>query len=119
MAEYPEADIERVGATVDSFPAWHARHANSRCDGHVSMKEPKMIIAEKERGALAAINAVLVLARKLAYEGSAAELVEVLDIAEYLPMLMLESSDRTKEFREQLAALAEKNPNFALALDRF
>jgi hypothetical protein len=78
-----------------------------------------MIAADKERGALAAINAVLVLARSMAYEGTSGELVDVLDVAEYLPMLMLEQTDRTAEFREQLVGLATKRPQFALAVERF
>jgi hypothetical protein len=78
-----------------------------------------MITPDKQRNALAAINAVLVLARSLAYEGSSADVAEVLDVAEYLPMLMLEPADRTAEFREQLVGLATKRPKFALALERF
>jgi hypothetical protein len=78
-----------------------------------------MVAANKERGALVAINAVLVLARRLAYEGNSADVASVLDVAEYLPMLMLEPTDRTAEFREQLLGLATKRPQFALALERF
>ena len=78
-----------------------------------------MIASEKERGALAAINAVLVLARGLAYEGNSVELADVLDVAEYLPVLMLEPADRTAEFRDQLVELAAKRPRFALAVERF
>jgi hypothetical protein len=78
-----------------------------------------MVARKKERGALAAINAVLIVARSLAYEGKSAELVDVLDVAEYLPMLMLESADRTAEFREQLVGLATKCTQFALAVERF
>jgi len=78
-----------------------------------------MVTRERERGALSAINAVLVLARSLAYEGKSAELADVLDIAEYLPVLMLESVDRTAEFREQLVGLATRRPQFALAVERF
>jgi hypothetical protein len=78
-----------------------------------------MIASAKQRGALAAINAVLVLARSLAYEGKSTELADVLDVAEYLPMLMLESEDRTAEFREQLVGLATKRKQFALAVERF
>jgi hypothetical protein len=57
-----------------------------------------------------------VLARSLAYEGNSAEIADVLDVAEYLPMLMLEPTDRTAEFREQLAGLAAKRPKFTLAV---
>ena len=78
-----------------------------------------MIAPDKQENALAAINAVLVLARSLAYEGNSTEVADVLDVAEYLPMLMLEPTDRTAEFREQLVGLATKRPKFTLALERF
>jgi hypothetical protein len=78
-----------------------------------------MIASDKHDNALTAINAVLVLARSLAHEGRGSEVAEVLDVAEYLPMLMLEPTDRTAEFREQLVGLATKDPKFALAVDRF
>ena len=78
-----------------------------------------MVAIEKQRNALAAINAVLVLARSLAYEGKSSELADVLDVAEYLPMLMLEVADRTAEFREQLVGLATQRTQFALAVERF
>lgn len=78
-----------------------------------------MITPDKQENALAAINAVLVLARSLAREGKSAEVADVLDVAEYLPMLMLEPADRTSEFREQLVGLATKRPKFALAVERF
>jgi hypothetical protein len=79
----------------------------------------KMIVPDKQNNALAAINAVLVLARSLAYEGNSADVADVLDVAEYLPMLMLEPTDRTLDFREQLVGLATKRPKFALAVERF
>jgi len=55
----------------------------------------------------------------MAREGRSAECARVLDVAEYLPMLMLDSRDRTIEFREQLVGLAAMLPQFALALHRF
>lgn len=78
-----------------------------------------MIADSKKRNALAAINAVLVLARSMAHEGKSREVAEVLDVAEYLPMLMLEPADRTEEFREQLVDLAQRYPVLTLALTRF
>lgn len=78
-----------------------------------------MVDTQKQRGALAAMNAVLVQARALAYEGKTAEVAQVLDVAEYLPMLMLENDDKTTEFRDQLVGLAEKYPDFQLAVQRF
>ena len=78
-----------------------------------------MIQAHQQANALSAINAILVLARRLAYEGKSADVAEVLDVAEYLPLLMLDSEDRTDAFREQLIDLAGKRSEFALALQRF
>ncbi len=78
-----------------------------------------MISPQKDRNALSALNAVLVLARALAHDGKAAEVAEVLDVAELLPLLMLEPPDRTREFRAQLVGLALKHADFQLALQRF
>jgi hypothetical protein len=52
-----------------------------------------MIEQSKQRNALAALNAILVLAR----QGQSADLIEILDVAEYLPMLMLDAKDCTTE----------------------
>lgn len=78
-----------------------------------------MVTNTKQSGALRAINAILVLCRSLAYEGKNDDLAVILDVAEYLPMLMLEDNDRTDMFREQLVGLARRYPAFALALERF
>ena len=79
-----------------------------------------MIAADKEKQSLKAINDVLVHARAMAYEGAEhGDIAWVLDIAEYLPMLMLEEGDRTSEFRESLVDLAERFPQFAVAVQRF
>jgi hypothetical protein len=82
-------------------------------------RSANMITADKQRGALRALNAVLVLARALAYDGLSADVAEVLDVAEYLPLLMLAREDRTREFRDNLEGLATKWPAFGLALERF
>jgi hypothetical protein len=78
-----------------------------------------MIQPSKQSNALAAINAVLILARKLAYEGKSKDVAEVLDTAEYLPMLMLDARDCTSTFRDQLVGLVTRRPAFSLALERF
>lgn len=78
-----------------------------------------MLTEEKARNALAALNAVIVLARSLAQEGRSSEVADVLDAAEYLPLLMLDEEDRTELFREQLVSLAAKYPDFVLAVERF
>jgi hypothetical protein len=41
-----------------------------------------------------------------------AEIAYVLDVAEYLPMLMLEERDRTREFRDQLESTGNEIPKF-------
>ncbi len=79
-----------------------------------------MIAKEKEQNALCALNSVLVLARKMAYDGvSGAAIAEVLDVAEYLPRLMAAQEDRTESFRSHLVDLAAKRPEFNLALRHF
>jgi hypothetical protein len=78
-----------------------------------------MIEQTKQRSALAALNAILVLGRQMARQGQSADLVEILDVAEYLPMLMLDSKDCTAEFRQNLVDLARKRPAFEMALQRF
>lgn len=70
--------------------------------------------------ALYALNAVLVLARHWVTSGRMGdELIDVLDTAEYLARLMAGTGRGMDEFRQQLEALADKYPEFALAVDRF
>lgn len=79
-----------------------------------------MIAPEKVANALHALNAVLVTARLMAYEREDHDkIANVLDVAEYLPMLMLEAADRTAEFRGQLEGLTAEDARFGFALERF
>lgn len=78
-----------------------------------------MVKERKQRGALLALNSIFVLSRSLAHEGKIADLAIILDIAEYLPMLMLDPDDRTDAFREHLVDLAQRYPAFTHALERF
>lgn len=78
-----------------------------------------MIRAEKQRGSLMAINAILVLSRDLASHGRSTDLEWILDVAEYLPMLILDAEDQTGAFRDQLIDLSVKYPAFAIAVQRF
>ncbi len=79
-----------------------------------------MISAEKFNNALAALNAVLVVARSMAYDGRTGEVIaNVLDTAEYLPRLLADAEDRTSEFRDNLAGLVSIDPMFKFALERF
>ena len=79
-----------------------------------------MVPPTKSVRALEALNEVLVLARQMAYESrSHREIGEVLDVAEYLPCLLLETEDRTELFEQPLQSLAHKYPEFERALERF
>ena len=63
---------------------------------------------------------VLVLARTMAHQNEPHDaLAEVLDVAEYLPRLMLDDADRTREFRDQLVGLAERRREFITAVTMF
>lgn len=46
-------------------------------------------------------------------------MVLLLDVAEYLPLLILDSRDKTDAFRGQLAGLSASFPVFAYALEQF
>ncbi len=78
-----------------------------------------MVRPDKQRAALQALNAVLVVARSRAYAGESAELAHVLGTAEYLPLLMLDTEDRTATFRDQLVDLSQQHIDFTVALERF
>ena len=79
-----------------------------------------MIKPEKLSNALHALNAILIRARTMAYDAvEHARIAEVLDVAEYLPPLIADAADRTDEFREQVAGLAERFPEMSFALERF
>ena len=79
-----------------------------------------MIQSEKLNNALAALNAVLVTARKLAYDQRPhKQIADVLDTAEYLPRLLADQEDRTDEFRKALVDLSSLDPAFHFALERF
>jgi hypothetical protein len=79
-----------------------------------------MIPDGKMNNALAALNAVLVTARKLAYDQRAhQQIAEVLDAAEYLPRLLADEEDQTAAFRETLVGLTILDPGFNFAIERF
>lgn len=79
-----------------------------------------MISAAKYQNALRAINHVLVLARKMAYDRvDQKEIADVLDVAEYLPRLLADEQDQTSAFRDCLGDLAARWPNFGSALELF
>ncbi len=79
-----------------------------------------MIRQDKHDRALEAINAVLVHARAMAASRAAYEdLAAVLDVAEYLPTLFLQTEDMTDHFRNVLSDSAAKYPAFQAGLERF
>ncbi|MEZ4473285.1 MAG: hypothetical protein R3F60_21360 [bacterium] len=79
-----------------------------------------MIRTNKHHQAISAIQAVLIGLRTMAYEKvDHNELAWILDVAEFLPALMLEPTDRTDAFRGSLADLAARYPSFNWALERF
>lgn len=79
-----------------------------------------MVRKDRFNNALAALNAVLVTARTLAYEQRPhEEIANVLDAAEYLPRLLAEEEDQTDAFRETLVGLTSINIGFNFALERF
>lgn len=56
----------------------------------------------------------------MAYDNAPhSDMAEVLDCAEYLPVLMLEDADRTHEFRGMLVGLAGRFDVFKRALECF
>ena len=68
-----------------------------------------MIRQDKFSHSIEAIREVIVLARKLAYDGTEAMVIaELLDRAEYLPRLVLEKDDKTEEFRNQIVEIARE-----------
>jgi hypothetical protein len=80
----------------------------------------KMVQRDKLNNALAALNAVLVTARTMAYEQRAhADIANVLDAAEYLPRLLADLEDQTDSFRETILGLVKLDPGFNFALERF
>jgi hypothetical protein len=82
--------------------------------------EQFMVNPEKRDQALQALHRVLTGARKMALEGQpGTQIAEVLDWAELLPRLLALSDDRTKEFRDALEAIAERQPELQHAIAAF
>lgn len=79
-----------------------------------------MIEKGKTANSLFALNGILVLLRKWAYDGESPEkIAKVLDDAEMLPRLIAEPEDRTVDFEKYLAAIARRYPQFSMVLTRF
>lgn len=78
-----------------------------------------MIEQRKPGVALEVISMVLKQARKLA-EDEAVDMkaiANVLDLSEFLPLLVADKRDRSEEFRGTLAELVSWHPSFQTALD--
>ena len=87
--------------------------------GSIAEDPTRMIRDSNEKGALLAISAVVAAARQLAVKGDVSELASILDTAEYLPLLMLDSCDCTVEFRVQIVGLARQFNGFAQIVEVF
>jgi hypothetical protein len=78
-----------------------------------------MISTSKYKQALRAVQDVFILARKFAHErADHAAIARLLDYAEYLPGLILDEEDTTKEFRDNLVDIADQF-SWAVLLERF
>ena len=78
-----------------------------------------MIRPEKFNGALAALQAVLIHARKLAYDGEPhRDIADLLDSAEILPSMICSDADETERFRLQLLGIGERH-RWWMPLERF
>lgn len=74
----------------------------------------------EQHDAVGALNAVFVALRSLAYEkADHGLLADLLDTAEYLPLLMLDKRDRTAQFRQALTEMTRRCEYFSRALERF
>ncbi|WP_434385740.1 hypothetical protein [Melittangium boletus] len=78
-----------------------------------------MISPEKSRNALSALHSILIAARSLAEQESSQESARVLDLAEYLVVLMQDEGDQTASFRSHLVELAREHWLCQLAVQRF
>ncbi len=78
-----------------------------------------MIPASKHRAALLAIHSAMISARSMAYEGRGHELGNVLDVMEYLAVLMLDTQDQTETFRGNLEDLLRFDPSFGESVRKF
>jgi hypothetical protein len=79
-----------------------------------------MIETRKGKSALLALHYVLIQARYMGYTNSSPrDIADVLDVAEYLVILLVDRDDRTAEYRQVLDGLCGSNRVFAGALERF
>ena len=79
-----------------------------------------MIRNDKLHSALYAFNGLLFGSRAMACNHDDHEAIaDVLDFAEYLPILLASPNDTTDEFRFFLEGLSKKHPAFSFVLERF
>lgn len=68
---------------------------------------------------LGALHSILIRLRFDALQSKQENAARVLDVAEYLVQLIAKPDDQTLEFRQNLEGLAQWDPNFTHALERF
>jgi hypothetical protein len=79
-----------------------------------------MIRATENRGALQALNDLLVTARTMAFQKTPHERIAAfLDALEELPTLIARDEDLTDEYRSALEGIAARFPEAGVALQRF
>ncbi|MFA7234962.1 MAG: hypothetical protein WC076_12720 [Terrimicrobiaceae bacterium] len=79
-----------------------------------------MITPKKLHKALEAIQGVMVEARRMAYANEDQQhIAKLLDHGEYLPGLLLEDRDATKEFEDYLKAIVADFPMCQRITDKF
>ncbi len=79
-----------------------------------------MITQKKLSKALKAIQGIIIQARSMAeHTEDSKKIAMLLDLAEYLPGLLLDQDDKTDEFSEFLAGVGHKFPNCQYIIDEF
>ena len=76
-----------------------------------------MISTEKQASAIEALHSVILVARAMGYLNEPSiDIARVLDVAEYLIVLLMKPEDTTAEFRECLESLAQQRDLLQTAL---
>lgn len=78
-----------------------------------------MIAPERMNDALHAIQMLIVQARQAAFDADAKEAGALLDDAEWLPSLLRDNIDQTREFQLALEGIAQKHPQCRYILEQF
>ncbi len=78
-----------------------------------------MIASEQMHDALKSLQSLIVQARHEAYAMDAKQVGDLLDDMELLPELLSDEQDRSQEFRDTLAGIAQKYPQCRYIVDQF